>query len=162
MNPPPPVSPVDLRALATKYRTLASMRRAKARGEPEPDRSVFRDLARAFPGSLRELETLHLDLLDGRADALERASIDSNYVEGWMGVVADYHHFFRVALAMKSRSEVPIAVDAEFTRQLVNPPNGRMRNVVVAKIATRHGRSVDQIRAILFPPRERTTLSPDA
>jgi hypothetical protein len=169
--PPPPRH--ELLALARKYRTLAALRRAKSRGEAVPPRDVFRALAEEFPGALRELDTVRLRDLDTRAEALESAADEQQPVEPWMHFVADYHGWMRAALVVKIRlarqSVVPndrahrVAraaaeltgrpVDTQFVASVADPPAGRLKSVVLDRIAAVHGYNADEIRSVLFPPR---------
>ena len=64
----------ELARMARKYRFLGELRRDKARDGTVPHRRVFRDLAAEFPGALNELDMLPLEIIDARADALERAA----------------------------------------------------------------------------------------
>lgn len=52
-------------ALTRKYRTLLALR-----GTPAPARDVLRELAREFPGALRELDELPSDELEQRVAEL--------------------------------------------------------------------------------------------
>lgn len=174
MKPPvPPLGSNDLLALARKYRTLASLRRAKRRGEPSATRDELRAIAREFPGALRELDTVRLADLDARATALEASARAERDIAPWMTFLCDYHAWLRAALLVKLRvahgaslAEGRIEqlaeaasehsgrpVDVAFVTAVATPERGRMRIVVIDRIAVIHDVSTDEIRAALFPPR---------
>ena len=161
-----------LRNLARKYRTLAELRRAKARGETPPAREVFRILALEFPGALRELDTVRLVELDARATALESAAAGiPGAFASWMGWLHGYHLWMRVALMIKPRvvrlanleheaaqriaSDVArrmgVDIELEFVTLIAKPPGGRIRPVVLARLAALHAVSIEEIRDALFP-----------
>jgi hypothetical protein len=171
----PARSPYDpgapaLAALADKYRALALLRRAKARGEPPPNKAFFRTLAARFPGALRELDTVPLADLDDRADALERAARDPAAFQPWMGWLHGYHAWMRAALALKPRlaalaldadlaarlageisNRTGLAVDPAFVHAVAAPPGGRVRTVVLACVAREYGAPLDALHATLLP-----------
>jgi hypothetical protein len=160
----------SLERLARKYETLAALRRARARGEPVPPAAVFRALASEFPGSLNELDTLPLELIDERASAL-RAAAASGSVEPWMEWLAGYHALLRAALALKPRvarapelddarvdelvgfvtRETGVRVDASFVRGVAHPPGGRLVAFVFARLAEMHGCPAASMKRALFP-----------
>jgi hypothetical protein len=161
-----------LARLAWKYRTLGELRRARDRGEPVPPAPVFKELAREFPGCLRELDTLPLDELDARAGALAAAAAGGP-VEPWMEWLAGYHALLRAALRIKPRAGARlddaraealardasavagVEVDAAFAREVAAPPGGRVVGVVLARLERSHGRPAATIKAALFPSRPR-------
>jgi hypothetical protein len=137
-----------LRALAEKYRTLARWRRDKRAGLGEPERAVYRAMAEAFPGALRELEVLTLEVLDARADALSDAAAGTAPIARWMRGVDAYHRWMRAALFIKAHGEWPmeelargclehsgVLVDRAFVERVLDPPEGRMRPVVLDQVA---------------------------
>lgn len=160
-------------ALAWKYRVLVALRRARARGEALPERAVFVSLAQRFPGALRELDTLVLSEMEARAEALERAAVEPDAFEPWMGWLHDYHAWMRAALAVRARlgrrcvvdderavrlaeevgRAMGVPVDSSFVQAVMDPPGGRMVPVVLARVAGVHGTDVEAVRAVLFPPR---------
>jgi hypothetical protein len=160
----------ELGRLADKYQQIGALRRARARGEAVPPASVFRALARAFPGSLNELDTLPLDDVDARAEALARAAAGGEVLP-WMIWLADYHALLRAALWLKVRlgrgatidparaealagsasAHAGAAVDAEFVYAVARPPGGRLVTVVLARLEATHGRPGTVIKCTLFP-----------
>lgn len=120
----------DLARLAEKYAALGDLRRARERGEPPPAPHVFQALAGAFPGCLRELDTLPLDAIDARRAALSRAA-DGAAIEPWMEWVAGYHEGVRARLAAPG-------------------PRGRINDRVFAALAERHGVPAETIARAVF------------
>lgn len=160
-----------LGALARKYRSLAGLRRARLRGDPVPDRAIFLALAGEFPGALRELDTLELDEIDARAEALERAAAgDGRAVQPWMAWLCDYHAWMRAALWIKLRVRrgarpdavaveriaagaaqySGLAVDVDFVLAVCAPDAKRLRPVVLDRVATAHGVAIDALVLVLF------------
>src|SRR5262249_43294414 len=159
-----------LERLAHKYRVLAALRRAKACGQPEPPRSVFRELAREFPGALSELDRLPLDEIDGRARALDDARAGGD-VAPWMRWMIRHGALFRAALHVKARlagvhevddalakelaaeasQEAASPLDEAFVRSVARPPAGRIARVVLARLAAELNESEATIRSALRP-----------
>ncbi len=105
--------------LEDKYRILADLRGRRDRAErsgarvfPEDETDArsrsFREIAREFPGSLRELEHSTLDELEGRRrevaleiQACGSGAADEGPARIWVAVVLEYHATLREALAIK-------------------------------------------------------------
>ena len=134
---------VRVERLAEKYRALGELRRARARGEPVPERAVFRALAGEFPGALHELDNLPLEEIDRRLAVI--AQIErGGPVEPWMAWMQAYHALMRAALYMKIRvaraeslssgeaaalaerasAHAQTDVDADFVVSVKHPPGG--------------------------------------
>jgi hypothetical protein len=164
------VSPIA--RLCHKYEALVGLRSARARGEPIPEKAVFRALADEFPGALYELDRAPMDELDARASAL-RATLTGAPEAPWMRPMAAYHALYRAALYVKGRTakgEAPSAeaaaalaaaagrhasidVDLAFVRAVARPDGGRIGPIVLAEVAARHGGDEGALRGILFPTR---------
>jgi hypothetical protein len=171
---PPPPGATTLLRLAWKYQTLGELRRARARGEEVPARAVFRSLAAEFPGCLNELDTLPLEDIDARAEALARAA-EGGPAQDWMAWLAGYHGLLRAALRIKRRvgrghaldaaraealardaSEGAAApVDAAFVHAVAAPPEGRLNAVVFERLSALHGAPGAAIKLALFPRSKR-------
>lgn len=161
-----------LARLCHKYETLAGLRRARARGEPIPEKAVFRALAEEFPGALHELDRLPMDEIDAREAAL-RAALAGEPEAPWMRPMATYHALYRAALYVKARAttgrppgaeeaaalaaaagrHAAIDVDPAFVRAVARPDGGRIAPIVLAETAARHGAAEDALRQSLFPAR---------
>lgn len=140
----------EQRALARKYRALLAIRAAGGAA-----RDVLRALAEEFPGALRELDTLPLAELEGRAAALEASGS-----EPWMRWLAAVHAWSRAALWLKAHpgdlagasARAGRAVDSAFAAAVARPPRRRLVRAVLERVAADFGADPDAIEARLFPP----------
>lgn len=165
----------EARALEQKYTTLASLRRERGAGADVPPAGTFRALAARFPGVLKQLDTLRLETIEARRDELakgERAP--------WMAIEVDYHAHFVAALHVKKRVRARRNLDATelealatsasaasaralpvaFVQALVAAPetrNGKLGEVVVARIAALHACDASAVLAAVFPDTKRAT-----
>jgi hypothetical protein len=152
------VTPAQLERLAEKYRRMAELRRTLPSEITDEDRARLRQIAAAWPGALRELDTLPTDEIDRRALALERAAAGAP-VEPWMAWMHGYHALMRAALAIKRQPGEAAAlaaahgVDAEFARAVAQPRHGRLMVTVFERLAVEHGVDRGAIWDALFPPR---------
>jgi hypothetical protein len=166
------LSPAGLAQLARKYRALAELRGARARGEPIPGREVFRALAAEFPGALNELDNLPLAEIERRLSALTRA-LAGGPEERWMAWMHRYHALMRAALYVKPRvarraelaaheasslaertaERAGVPVDAAFVASVRAPPGGRLSRLVLERLAAEFAASPAVIREALFPRR---------
>jgi hypothetical protein len=174
-------APDDLKALADKYRTLAALRARRdelealgragfSEGEGERRRKAFRQVARAFPGALRELEVCSAAVLTRKAAAVEAAHAGGP-VPVWIEVVLDFHRALREALAVKLwlATRLPRAgritpelveafriahpgstADADMLERHLHPPGGRVLSLAWETVGRRHGLTADQIRSTVF------------
>ena len=152
---------------------------ARARNEPgyfEPDpRAAMADLARTYPGALRELDELPLALIRARIDELGAAEMDARSVAPWMVAQSRFHALARGALAVKrwlagraftpaidgsfasALATLPFARDAElWTNDLAaiaSPPRGRLMDLVYVRLAGELGTDVTSARAAVLAPR---------
>ncbi len=160
--------------LAHKYARLLELRRARAAGEPIPERAVFRELAREFPGALYELDPVPMDALETRVAETARAALGGEPA-AWMSLMCGYHALFRAALFVKARTrnkaELGDAraeelakhasthagrdVDAAFARAAASPPGGRLQTVVLAELAAEAHVSPAAVKKAIFPQSRR-------
>lgn len=169
MTAPASAGAAALARLAFKYETLTALRRARAEGAPPPPREVFQALAAEFPGCLVELDMLPLEEIEARRSRLAAAAAGGPE-EAWMTWLAGYHAWLAVALRIKrrlARGRAPdtatiaaiaretfshaVAVDEDFVRAVASPPGGRVKGVVLARLAALHGAEADAIKAAIFP-----------
>lgn len=161
-----------LARLLHKYETLVELRRARARGEPIPEKAVFKRLAAEFPGALYELDRAPMEDLDARREALA-ATLAGAPEAPWMRPMAAYHALYRAALHVKARAgkgpapgaeelsalaaaasrHAAIEVGVAFARAVARPAGGRIGPIVMAEVAARHGEAEDAIREAMFPTR---------
>lgn len=126
---------------------------ARIRRAGSAPRSELRALAAEFPGALRELDNLPLDVIDARADALE-----SGRTEPWMAPLARCHGLLRAALWLKrhrgdlagASQRAGFPVDAGFERALRAAP--RAVAVVFARLSAELGQPAKELELMLFPP----------
>jgi hypothetical protein len=162
----------DLARLLAKYRALGELRRARDRGEPIPERGVFRALAGEFPGALHELDNLPLDEIDRRIEAIGRAA-GGGEAAPWMAWMCAYHALMRAALYLKIRvgraaaiseeeaaglaakagAHAGVEVNAAFVLAVKDPPGGRLNRVVMGALEARFGVGAGEMRQAMFPRR---------
>lgn len=149
----------DARARMTrKYARMLELR--QTRSETPPTRAL-RELAREFPGALRELDAAPLAALRARAEDLERG-----VAAPWITATDRYHALMRGALhAKRCLSALGGALDRDaFERAardtpdalawvddlatLAAPPRGRLVPVVVARVARELGISEERAREL--------------
>jgi hypothetical protein len=166
----------DLVALARKYRTIAELRRAQHLASREQAIGMLRELAREFPGALRELDSLPLEEIERRLERIERAMFRGE-AEQWMGFMHEYHRMLRAALGVKRRlgarksveelvaleiarevtDESGFGCDVEFVQAVARPPRGRVSVFVLRRIAVAFGTEPESIARALFPEREQVS-----
>jgi hypothetical protein len=176
--------PAELRALRDKYERMDRLRslHARARNEPafvEPDpREEMAALARSFPGALREIDELPLDVIRTRIDELAAAEADASRITPWMKAHARFHALARGALAAKrwlagrpltpelvesyarfvaTMTDARAATDAAaWTSDLAaiaKPPRGRLMELVFARLAVELAIDVTAARGLVVAPR---------
>ena len=94
-------------ALLPKYERMRELRAARAGDEA---RAALRELAREWPGALKELDTLATAEIERRATACAAGE-----AEAWMAWSLRYHELMRAALAIR-RGEAPDGVNDLFVR----------------------------------------------
>jgi hypothetical protein len=170
----------DLEALADKYDALVQLRSRRDSGGPEASRLELRELARRFPGSLRELDTLGPVELRRRAVAA-RVAAAGGPCEPWMSWIAAFHRLMTAALLVKAdpssrrgqapsadvqeelarRAELQVGIPLERTllRTFARPPAGRLAPLVIDELARRFGVGAEEMRSCLFPRRVSRLIS---
>lgn len=170
-----------LAALAAKYRTLARLRRERDQGGPSTSgatpeqKAQWRELATAYPGALRELDTFSEAELRDRAAQLTAAT-SGGPIAGWMVAIDGFHRYLEAALALKRQlasSDAPVddgrahqlaaelnarfgpVLDAPFVAELASPAGGRLVPVILTRLARSLGITPEELRRCLFPTRRR-------
>ena len=171
----------DLRALRDKYERMLRLRllHARAKAEPEfdePDpRLAMAELAREFPGALREIDTLPTDALHQRIAALIAAERDPSGVEPWMHAQVAFHRLARGILTVKrwlAGRPVTPRLEADFAGAVARlpnggdamawaselaavsaPPRGRLMDLVYKRLARELGADEVAARAMVMPRR---------
>ena len=161
---------VDVEELREKFVILEALRDARAldpRGEVP--RLALRDLARRFPGALREIERVPRDVLKARREALDHV-VRGNDEPRWALAQRHFHAELRGALAVKRMLGQGLRSADELSRgiagqafaedaqrwlarapELLEPPSGRIEPLVVAEVARALGATLPECRALLFP-----------
>lgn len=164
---------VDLRGLCDKYERILALRLAHdlardsrdAFAESPSPQDAMRELARRFPGALRELDRLPVEVIRTRIDELRSAQENPMKRQAWMSAQARFHALARGALAAKqwlrgrplsvdlkcaflcALDEMPSGNDARIwafeLESLASPPRGRLMDVVYAKLASELGTNAD-------------------
>jgi hypothetical protein len=142
-------APERIRALAEKYQRLSALRARRDGDGAAATRAELRALAAAFPGALRELDTLGAAELKRRADACA-AALAGSPPEPWIAWIDRFHALMRRALAARARGDGP---RDRFERAVLSPPGGRMLPVVVSEVAGAFGVPAERVARALFPPR---------
>jgi hypothetical protein len=167
----------ELLALAAKYQTLLAWRREHAEQGAIADRALLRALSQKFPGALRELDSVPLDVIEARIVQLTGAAQGSP-VEPWMNWMVAYHQLMRAALWLKprlmrpgkpgearlaadwlealSRAEVcSVPLPISFVAAVASPPSGRLNALVFELLGRAFQLEPGAIRQALFPARPR-------
>jgi hypothetical protein len=92
----------EITELARKYDTIADLRARREAGSGVAPRAELAALARAFPGALRELDTLPPDVIEERRAALG-AALQGAPLAPWVTWMIAYHATMRAALYLKAR-----------------------------------------------------------
>jgi hypothetical protein len=163
----------DLEELRSKYVEMRRLRVADASGEAGDPRADMAELARRFPGALREIDELPLEVIEARIEALGAALGDPSRVEAWMAPLAMFHAMTRGALAVKRWLAGRKVVDDECAQafaveapslphgddamqwcgdlaRLASPPRGRVTDLVFERIAQRLGVGEAEARVMAF------------
>ncbi len=96
-------------------------------------REQMRDLARDFPGALRELDELPLEVIEHR---LARVTVCTD-PEAWMIATSCYHKALKALLAAKANSQA-------------SPPDGSLMDAAVTAVANEMGISLREADELVF------------
>jgi len=155
--------------LREKYERLLALRlahdRAKRDGafeEPDPRREMT-EIAKRWPGALRELDALPLDELRARITALS----SDEPMAPWMRAQDAFHRYARGALAAKhwlgKRKRISAELTSEFRASasrdarlwadaladIASPPRGRLMDLVYARVARELDVSIAEARRLV-------------
>ena len=168
-----------VRALRDKYREMLALRSEHARGESHAPQPRMRALARRFPGALRELDELPLELIEERLRSLDEALAHGPPFAAtpWIGLQVGYHAWMRAALHVKrlsrgrrgdaleavlseleaaqreaSSTDDPEApqLDRAAVSVILQPPGGRLGPWVLGQVARLAGVDPETVRRALF------------
>lgn len=163
-----------LSGLVEKYRAISRLRARAACDTRAEAHAQMRELARRFPGALRELDCLSDAQISTRLAALE-ASLVRGAPERWMLLQASYHGYMRAALRLRrvlrasssharaappelaalgytpaEDEPLPEHLDAGALFAIVRPAGGRLNPWVLAAVAELHQTSGDEVRRALL------------
>ncbi len=164
----------SLSALREKYQRMLEMRRVHDSGAAHDPRAEMRALAQQFPGALREIDELPLEVIAQRIEQLSAVVDQQMPLSSWMVWMVEYHGHWRAALRIRrmglprvdiavaleqlqqtyvaAHDEPPLtAFDAETLAAVLKPENGRLNPWVLSRIAAAHGVAMSEIHAQLFP-----------
>lgn len=133
--------------------------------EPDPRREMAQ-LAVEFPGALREIDRLPLEVIQARIGALTLAEAQPASTERWMTAQVLFHRYARGALAAKrwlnGRKTITATLRDELAQLgdearlfedslhvVANPPRGRLMDVVYERVALALEITVKEARVLL-------------
>lgn len=165
----------EIDELRLKYAEMLRLRLLDQAGTGGDPRQAMAELAKRFPGALREIDELPLEVIRARIAALTAAEEDPSRAEPWMAALAMFHTLTRGALAVKRWLGGRRVVDEETARAfaldvpslvyaddalawckdlalLASPPRGKVTDLVFEKMAGALGVSNEDARMLVFGP----------
>jgi hypothetical protein len=171
-------------ALRAKYVEMLEMRIAHDSGDDNAAlaRARMAALASRFPGALREIDDLELDMIRDRIVRLEAVLRDGADADRWMEAVALFHSVARGALCAKrwlgGRKRVDAALERAYAADVpglpfpedarawegdlasvASPPRGRLMDLVFARVAQILRTTRRDARQLVFGPPRRERMS---
>jgi len=124
--------------LLTKYREMQRLRVAQRDGTLPDPREAMRELARQFPGALRELDEMPFEEIVRRVDHLTAVEEAAQAPEPWVEPSKQYHAWLRRELDARRASPLPLR-------------RGGMIARAVAALASELAMPPEALRLLLFP-----------
>jgi hypothetical protein len=171
----PAASEAAVMALLDKYREIKRLREEHTRGDEQDPRPQLRELAARFPGALRELDELPMDVIDERLSSLHDVLARVHPAPPWVALQLGYHGWMRAALRIKliargrdsahidsvlaelrqryapGAYDPPLAsLDRAAVSAILEPLDGRLNPWVFARVAAVAGVEPDAVRRALF------------
>lgn len=158
----PPPTRQELERLRQKYVRLRELRSAVGLKEAHEVRGPLRELAKEFPGSLREIDVLSSERIQERALELTAATPAPE----WARVTHAYHVLMRLSLWLKAElgsgagprdlavaveQQFGVACTAQWVERVKKPPRGRLNDLVFEALAAQFQRSELEVRRLIFP-----------
>jgi hypothetical protein len=160
------VPSTDVADLVEKYRAIVRLRRHE---EVTPI-AAMRALAKRHPGSLRELDELPMETLEGKLAELEalRDGSAASPAPRWIEAQLRFHALVRGALVAKRYvrdGSAPLTAAEHFKKwtddpeahawatelaAIRRPPRGRLLELVFARLARELGTDADEARLLVF------------
>jgi hypothetical protein len=175
MLPPYPATEPMLTALRDKYREIKRLRDEHASGSSDDPKARMKALALRFPGALRELDELPMDLVELRLATLEAVVTGALPAPQWVMLQIGYHALMRLALRIKRMARddcddrvgailVQLAAERRDIRgepllrgldraeieAILKPEGGRLNPWVYRRVAALHGVEPENVRRALF------------
>ncbi len=160
---PPPSAP-ELERLHHKYLRLAELRAGVGVHSADHVREPLRELAREFPGSLRQIDVLSSERIQERAAALDAPS---DPLPDWVLVTHAYHRLMQLSLWLKGKlahserdadglaraaeERWGLPCSAGWVALVDKPPRGRLNALVFEALSAQFGRPQPELRALVFP-----------
>lgn len=168
-----------LRGLLEKYRLLLALHQAKPERSPARRHSMA-DVARRFPGALREWQALSPAALQDRHDCLQSwltADVLPTSLPTWVDYSLDLHAWLRLILALRRCSpreadgppvdrlhraqQICVEIGeptlvARITPSLIDQIDrpfgigGQLSRGAYVAVAAQHGVSIEDVKAVLF------------
>jgi hypothetical protein len=153
---------VQPRDLLDKYIEMHALRCLDASGELVDPKPRMRALAKRFPGALREIDELPLEIIQSRIATLrESDSSPEKQPEKWVLAMLRFHVAMSDVLAIKrilGRREITPALRAAAERvssawdldRIARPPAGKLTALVFEHIAKSMGIDAEEARELVF------------
>jgi hypothetical protein len=173
--PPPRLAPESLAALREKYREIKRLRDEHASGLARDPKARMKALALRFPGALRELDELPMEMVELRLATLDSLVAGAEATPDWVRLQIDYHGLMRAALRIKRMARLergdragailsqlasgcvdagdpphPVRFDRAEIEAVLKPEGGRLNPWVYARVAALHGVDAESVRRALF------------
>lgn len=147
--------------LLEKYVEMRELRNLDARKGLANPKPRMRALATRFPGALREIDELPLEIIQSRIAALE--NLGNRTPDAWMIAMASFHAGMREVLAIKrvlGRKKLTRALRLRAAKvapksrwdlaRVSRPPKGRLTEIVVQHIAEQMRITPERVRELVF------------
>jgi hypothetical protein len=179
------VSDAAIAALRDKYLELQRLRIEHEAGDEEDPRPRLRALSARFPGALRELDELPMELIEARLATLHAVLARQQPAPAWIALQLGYHGWMRAALCVKriaaeraaidaaalllelatryqpDAHEPPLsAIDGAAIAEILEPADGRLNPWVFARVARDHGVEPEIVQRALFTRELRRSVTP--
>jgi hypothetical protein len=141
-----------VRGLRDKYGEIHALRVEHARGDAVDPRTRMRALARRFPGALRELDELPMELIEARLRALDAALAAGPPFASWPWIALQA--LDQVLLELSAQDVAgdadALLLDRAAVAVILEPPGGRLGPWVLAEVARQAGVDAEAVRRALF------------
>jgi hypothetical protein len=173
--PPNPATETTLLELRDKYREIKRLRDDHARGSDADPKARMKALALRFPGALRELDELPMEVLEVRLATLDAVVAGAIPRPEWVTLQIGYHALMRLALRIKrmvqyecddrvgaillelaaerleARGEPLLqGLERAEVEAILKPAGGRLNPWVFRRVAAIHGVEPEKVHKALF------------